>query len=155
MRSASTIYAVAGNQNRGQATPELRGDNRDLVRQVGIPHAYGRDAPRELDRIPRTEEGLYRSSSRALLLGASPCHLRKHGRVTAWGWSVVGGSCPYLRSSIAALRPKAAGWLSPTIGYILDSPLLDLTPVTRTVHYWLWEDLECAKWTERINPWVV
>ena len=62
---------------------------------------------------------------------------------------------PYLRHRIAALRPEAAGWLPPISRPIPQDPLLDLTPVTRTVHYWLWNDLENAKWTERMNPWAI
>lgn len=62
---------------------------------------------------------------------------------------------PYQDQRIAALRPAASGWLPPVRPYVTERMLLDLTPVTKTVHYWLWEDLEYAKWADGTNPWIL
>lgn len=61
---------------------------------------------------------------------------------------------PYLASRIAALRPEAMGWLLPIRLRVDESLLLDLTPVTRTLYHWLWDDLRYAGWVRRMNPWM-
>lgn len=63
------------------------------------------------------------------------------------------GYASYMRPKIAALRPGAAGWLGPMIDQLHFDQLFDLTPVTKTARYWLWEDLNYAKWTDSMNPW--
>lgn len=63
------------------------------------------------------------------------------------------GHASYLRPKIAALRPEAAGWLGPMIDQLHFDQLFDLTPVTKTARYWLWEDLNYAKWTDSMHPW--
>lgn len=63
------------------------------------------------------------------------------------------GHASYLRPKIAALRPGAAGWLGPMIDQLHFDQLFDLTPVTKTARYWLWEDLNYAKWTDSMNSW--
>jgi hypothetical protein len=61
----------------------------------------------------------------------------------------------YARPKIASLRPQAVGWLAPQTGALISGQLFDSTPVTKTVYKWLWDDLRFAKWTDRMNPWMM
>jgi hypothetical protein len=82
-------------------------------------------------------------STSELSLGTSPDY-----------WDEYDEYASYLRPKIASLRPQSAGWLAPQTGQLTSGQLFDLTPVTKTVHYWLWRDLWYAKWVaSRLNPW--
>lgn len=61
----------------------------------------------------------------------------------------------YLRRRIYAVRPEVAGWLTPIFRYVHAGPLLDLTPITRTIYSWLWDDLRYARWIDKPNPWEI
>jgi hypothetical protein len=69
-------------------------------------------------------------------------------------WDEYEEYASYLRPKIASLRPQSAGWLAPQTDQLIFGHLFDLTPVTKTIYYWLWQDLWYSKWvTSRLNPW--
>jgi hypothetical protein len=82
-------------------------------------------------------------STSELSLGTSPDY-----------WDEYEEYASYLQPKIASLRPQTARWLAPQTDQLTSGQLFDLTPVTKIVYYWLWQDLWYAKWvTSRLNPW--
>ncbi len=70
-------------------------------------------------------------------------------------WEEYDTRASYLRPKIAALRPRAAGWLTPVTEQLHSGQLFDSTPVTKTCRHLLWDDLRYAKWVTSMNPWTI
>lgn len=70
-------------------------------------------------------------------------------------WEEYDARASYLRPKIAALRPQAAGWLTPVTEQLHFGQLFDSTPVTKTCRHLLWDDLRYAKWVTSMNPWTI
>ena len=69
-------------------------------------------------------------------------------------WEEYEARASYLRPRIAALRPQAAGWLTPVTEQLHSGQLFDSTPVTKTCRHLLWDDLRYARWVTSMNPWT-
>jgi hypothetical protein len=101
--------------------------------ELGRSERFGPDVSWYLDPLPADAE-----STAELRIGSTP------------SWEELD---PYLRRRIASLRSQSAGWLSPVSDQL--TSLFDLTPVTKTVYKWLWDDLRYVKWTDAMNPWLM